>query len=201
MLGSRCDGGCCEVTKPILMRLLVAAVIACGAHEARAQTNCGDCRPPPPPCGDSNCPPPPRSGPFTPAPHHSDSGNGTIYRRHRSHRRHRRPGDLELLQPASAAFTAPASAAVLSAGRGGSDAVATCRKVAGRVVVELVAAGLAVVGLVAAAPSFRAHRCAAEHLQPAARRRDELSRTIAFFSTFPRPCRRRCSTRSPRATA
>ena len=32
MLGSRCDGGCCEVTKPVLMRLLVAAVIACGAN-------------------------------------------------------------------------------------------------------------------------------------------------------------------------
>jgi hypothetical protein len=74
MLGSRCDGGCCEVTKPILMRLLVAAAIACGAQEAGAQTNCdGDCRPPPPP-------PPTRSGPFTPPPpSHSDSGNSTVY--------------------------------------------------------------------------------------------------------------------------
>src|ERR1700746_2126097 len=70
MLGGRCDGGCCEVTKPVLMRLLVAAVIACGANEVRAQSSCdGDCPPPPP-----------RHGPFPPGPpSHSDSGNSVIY--------------------------------------------------------------------------------------------------------------------------
>jgi hypothetical protein len=60
----------CEVTKPMLMRLLVGAVIACGAHEANAQNST---------CGDSPCPPP-RSGPLVPVPpSHSDSGNSTVY--------------------------------------------------------------------------------------------------------------------------
>src|SRR5271163_3193198 len=71
-LGSRCDGGCCEVTKPVLMRLLVAAVIACGANEARAQNLGGGCN------TDSVCPPP-RHVPPTPGPNHSDSGNGPVY--------------------------------------------------------------------------------------------------------------------------
>ena len=66
MLGSRCDGGCCEVTKPVLMRLLVAAVIACGANGVGAQSSC-----------DGDCPPPrPRPGPVIAG--HSDSGNGPV---------------------------------------------------------------------------------------------------------------------------
>ena len=97
MLGSRCDGGCCEVTKPILMRLLVAAVIACGAHEARAQSAMAIAR---------RRPPPPRPGPHsTPFPFGFGQRHGLC--RHRSHRRHRRPGHLELLQPASAASPPP----------------------------------------------------------------------------------------------
>jgi hypothetical protein len=43
--------------------------------------------------------------------------------------RHRRRGDLELLQP-SAVFTAPASSAVLSAGRGAADASPTAQRFA-----------------------------------------------------------------------
>jgi hypothetical protein len=46
------------------------------------------------------------------------------------HRRHRLLGDLESLQPASAAFTALASSAVLSAGRGAADASPTAQRFA-----------------------------------------------------------------------
>ena len=165
MLGSRCDGGCCEVTKPILMRLLVAAAIACGAQEAGAQTNCdGDCRPPPPP-------PPTRSGPFTPPPpSHSDSGNSTVYAITGVIGAIAVLGIWNFFDPPPPPSSAPTSAAVLSARWGAPDADTTAQRSARW-------------------RAGRRRRCrprpaVAQHLQPAAGGRDEL-RGQSFLLDIP----------------